>query len=332
MHVPDRLTPLVHIITTGGTIAMMGDASGFAPVPKLNGEQLVERLPAGVTATIRIKELFNLPSDHIGPPQWIELHAALMHALADDRTSGVVITHGTDTLEETAWFLELTISSDLPIILAGAQRNASYPDSDGPRNLMDAISLAGSLEARGRGVLVVANGYIHSARKVTKIHTDNVMGFGSGEAGVLGYVDADRVTFFHVPSGPASTVPLVAADLPRVEIVSMYGGADGSLIRLACEAGARGIVLQALGQGNVNREMLLAIRAALEKGVAVAISTRVPQGRVRPYYGFPGGGLSLKEAGALFCGELSPQKARISLMLALQHETDPARLTAYFPG
>jgi len=320
----------VQLITTGGTIAMQANVQGQAPVPQLDGSALLHGLPALLPVAVKIDDLFNLPSDEIGPSQWWKLHARIQQTLACEHVVGIVITHGTDTIEETAWFLELTLHTDKPIILVGAQRDASHPDSDGPRNLLDALRFASVSIAVGQGVMLVANGAIHAARWVTKAHTSNVMGFSSGEAGPLGYIDGPDAALFHTPRKRIDPIPLVSAYLPQVDIVPMYGGADGQQVRFACESGVQGIVVQALGMGNVNHAMLQAIRDAVQRGVAVAISTRVAQGRVRPHYGFPGGGMSLQEAGAVFCAELSPQKARILLMLALQHSSTPTWLSSYF--
>ncbi|MCD4483864.1 asparaginase [Chromobacterium vaccinii] len=326
----DALPPAVLVMTTGGTIAMRAGLNEQAPVPALGGRELLQLLRMPLPGRVLVEEVFNLPSDEMGPEQWRSLHARLQDALARHDICGVVITHGTDTVEETAWFLELTTKTEKPVILLGAQRDASRADSDGPRNLHDGIRLAFLGSACGKGVMLIANGEIHGARWVAKSHTSNVMGFCSGEVGALGRIEDSSVQFFHSAARRSEWIPLLDAVLPKVEIVVMYGGADGSMIRRACESGARGVVVQALGRGNVNQAMLEAIQDAMARGIAVAISSRVGRGRVAPHYGFPGGGLSLKEAGAVFCEELSPQKARILLMLALQREQDPTRLDAYF--
>jgi len=321
--------PLCQFISTGGTIAMKIDPVKKAPVPALSGDDLLATVPdLSAIATLRVNNLFNLPSDYMGPEQWTVLHRVVAESLAQEDVAGVIISHGTDTLEETAWFLDLTISSRKPMVLTGAQRNASAPDFDGPRNLLNAARVCVDPEAIGKGAMVVLNNQINAARDVTKSHTSDVEAFKSGDFGFLGTVDDDRVVFSRAPLR-RQHVALVG-ELPEVAIVSMYGGADGSLIRFAAKAGARGIVVQALGWGNVSLAMYEAIDEVIRAGVCVVISTRVQNGRVRPVYGFAGGGKTLKEIGAIFADNLSPQKARILLMLALQGPTSGPALQALF--
>lgn len=310
--------PLCAYIATGGTIAMKVDPDARAAVPALSGEDLLATVPAiASVARLEVDNLFNLPSDYMGPARWIALHGAIAAALARDDVCGVIVSHGTDTLEETAWFLDLTLDSQKPIVMIGAQRNASSPDFDGPRNLLNAARVCVSSDARSKGVLVVLNNQINAAREVTKTHTADVESFKSGDFGFLGTVDDDRVVFARA-SLRRQFFALSGEALPYVEIVPMYGGADGRLLRAAVELGAKGIVVQALGFGNVNADMFDAIVDAMTAGVVIVVSTRVPNGRVRPVYGFAGGGSTLKAAGAVFADNLSPQKARILLMLALQ--------------
>lgn len=305
------------------------DPAGNAPVPALSGDDLLASVPGlPRIATLRVNNLFNLPSDYIGPEQWGVLHRAVEEALAQDNVAGAIVSHGTDTLEETAWFLDLTIESEKPVVLVGAQRNASEPDYDGPRNLLNAARVCVAPDAGGKGVMVVLNNQINAARDVTKSHTSDVEAFKSGDFGFLGTVDDDRVLFARAPLR-RQHIPLVGV-LPSVAIVSMYGGADGSMIRCAASSGVKGIVVQALGWGNVSLAMYEAVHEAIDAGVAVVISTRVPNGRVRPIYGFTGGGKTLKDAGAVFADNLSPQKARILLMLALQTQKSTASLQSLF--
>jgi L-asparaginase len=321
--------PTCQFISTGGTIAMKIDPASKAPVPALTGDDLLASVPGlPRIATLRVNNLFNLPSDYIGPEQWVALHRAVDEALAQDEVAGAIVSHGTDTLEETAWFLDLTIASEKPVVLIGAQRNASEPDYDGPRNLLNAARVCVAPDAGGKGAMVVLNNQINAARDVTKSHTSDVEAFKSGDFGFLGAVDDDRVVFARAPLR-RQHIPLVG-DLPSVAIVPMYGGADGSMVRFVTSSGAKGIVVQALGWGNVSLPMYEAIREAIDAGVAVVISTRVPNGRVRPIYGFAGGGKTLKDIGAVFADNLSPQKARILLMLALQAQKSTASLQALF--
>ena len=313
--------PVVVLLATGGTIAMKIDPVKQAPVPALTGDDLVAIVPALSThARIEVRNVFNVPSGYMDPERWRTLTTEATTALARPEVAGVVVTHGTDTLEETAWWLDLTVASDKPIVLIGAQRNASEPDFDGPRNLLNAVRVAVDPQSRGKGALVALNGQINAAREVTKTHTSSVESFKSGDLGLLGEVDHDRIVFWRAPLR-RTHVPLGPGPLPAVEIVATYGGADGSLVTAAVEHGARGIVVQALGWGNVNPPMFKAIEAALARGIAVVITTRVANGRVLPHYGFEGGGQTLAAAGAVMGDDLSPQKARILLMLLLQNGT-----------
>ena len=180
------------------------------------------------------------------PPRWIALTKEVTSALARPEVAGAIISHGTDTLEETAWWLDLTINSEKPVILIGAQRNASEKDFDGPRNLLNAIRICVDPQSRGKSAMIALNDQINAARDVTKTHTSSVETFKSGEFGFLGIVDPDRVIFARAPLR-RQHVPLKTESAPYVEIVAMYGGADGRLIRAAVEQGAKGIVVQGLG-------------------------------------------------------------------------------------
>ena len=312
--------PVVALIATGGTIAMKIDPVRNAPVPAISGEDLLATVPdISKHARIEVNNLSNVPSDYMDPPRWVALTRAVQDTLARPEVAGVVVSHGTDTLEETAWWLDLTVASDKPVVLIGAQRNASEPDFDGPRNLLNAVRIATDPASAGKGAVLAMNNQINAARQVTKTHTTNVETFQSGQWGLLGAVDPDRVVWAratlrrqHVP------VRSDGAAMPRVEIVAMYGGADGRLVKAAIDQGARGVVVQALGMGNMNQPMFAAIKDAIGRGVPVVVASRVPEGRVLPSYGFEGGGRTLADAGAVMADDLSPQKARILLMLLLQ--------------
>ncbi len=314
--------PVCRLIATGGTIAMKIDPVKKAPVPAISGEDLVATVPEiSKLARIEVQNLSNVPSDYMDPERWSQLSRAAQETLARPEVAGVIVSHGTDTLEETAWFLDLTVGSEKPIILIGAQRNASEPDFDGPRNLLNAARICVSPDAKGKGAMIALNNQINAAREATKTHTSDVETFKSGDFGFLGTADNDRVIFYRAPLRRQHLAlrPIKEGEtLPRVEIVAMYGGADGGLLRAAVAAGAKGIVVQALGWGNVNVPMYEAIAETIKKGIPVVITSRVPNGRVLPVYGFKGGGKTLQEAGALFGDNLSPQKARILLLLALQ--------------
>ena len=322
--------PFCQVIATGGTIAMKVDPAKNAPVPALSGEDLLASVPElARVARVRVESPFNIPSGYIDPQRWVTLQKSVVKALASDEVSGVVITHGTDTMEETAYFLDLTVSGEKPIVVLGAQRNASEHDSDGPRNLLNAARLCVSPDARGRGVMIAMNGQVNAAREATKTHTSDLETFKSGDFGFLGVVEQDRIVFSRAPTR-RQHVALKDGALPRVDIVPMYAGADGALLRAAVAAGAKGVVVQALGWGNVNVPLYEGITEAIGRGVVVVIATRVPNGRVLPVYGNKGGGQTLKDAGAVFADNLSPQKARILLMLALQSTSKASEIQTLF--
>lgn len=311
--------PVVQFIATGGTIAMKVDPVTKGVVPAITGDDLIQAAPdAAKYATVEVNNFAKISSNYVEPKFWSRLTKAVEDALARPEVAGVVIAHGTDTLEETGYWLDLTVKSDKPVILIGAQRNASSSDFDGPRNLVNAIRIATAPEARGKGAMIAMNNQINAVRAVTKTHTANVETFKSGDAGFLGEVWDDRVIFSNAPLRRQTVEFKADVETPRVEIVPMFGGADGSLLRYAVDQGAKGIVVQAVGMGNMNVPMFEAVKYALSKGVPVVISTRVHNGRTRPVYGFEGGGLTTFQAGAVMAGDLNPQKARILLMLKLQ--------------
>lgn len=321
--------PVCKLIATGGTIAMRPAEPGGAPVPADSGEALVEAVPElAEIARMEVKTLFSAPSPHMDPERWAALHGSVSEALARPEVAGVIVTHGTDVLEETAWFLDLTLGGEKPVVLTGAMRDAASRDFDGPRNLLAAARVCVAARARDRGVMLVMNDQVHAAREVRKGHTSEG-GFHSGPAGALGVVSASEVRFWRRPEW-RQRVSLGNEALPQVSIVAMYPGATGEGIAAAVAAGADGIVVQALGLGNVNPAVAAAIEDALAADVAVVIASRVAEGSVAPVYGYVGGGAALAEAGVIFAGDLTPQKARILLMLALQYGEGAEAPRAYF--
>ncbi len=311
--------PVVVFLATGGTIAMKIDPVKHAPVPAISGEDLLATVPeVSKYATVEVKNISNIPSDYMDPVRWAQLTHEANTALARPEVAGVIVSHGTDTLEETAYWLDLTVDSEKPVVLIGAQRNASESDFDGPRNLLNAVRIAVDPQSKGKGAMVALNNQINAAREVTKTHTSSVETFKSGDFGFLGEVDFDRVTYWRAPLR-RQHVPLKTDNLPYVEIIPMYGGADGYLVKAALDHGAKGLVIQALGWGNVNKPMFAAIKGAIATNTPVVITSRVPNGRVLPNYGFEGGGKTLVDAGAVMGDDLSAQKARILLMLLMQN-------------
>ncbi|MBI1790441.1 MAG: asparaginase [Acidobacteria bacterium] len=325
--------PQVRILSTGGTIASRFDAAKGGLAPALTGAQLVEAVPEIMKiARVDVEQIVNISSSQMTPEIWLKLAARANEALSHEEVAGVVITHGTDTLEETAYFLDLTVTGQKPVVVVGAQRAPSYPDSDGPRNLLNAIRVAISPEAAGKGVMVVMNGQINAAREVTKTNTVEMETFKSLEFGALGVADLEAVRFYRAPLRRQTIPAGPETKLGRVEIVAHYAGADGRLIRalLREEAPPDGLVIAGTGLGHVNAAMHDAILEALRRGVAVVISTRVYTGRVIPLYAGKGGAIDLRSAGCVLADNLSPQKARVLLMLALTRTRSPEELQKIF--
>jgi L-asparaginase len=268
-------------------------------------------------------------STDIGPPDWLELRA-LIHRLAQDdpAPAGFVIPHGTATLEETAFFLNLTLNTMQPVVLVGAQRPASALGTDAGMNLVNALRLAGSQEARGKGVLVLLNDEIHAARDVVKTSTYRVQTFRSLDFGALGHVDGDGVHFYraalgaHMPDGPFASREL-ALPLPRVDIVYSYAGADGALVEAAVAAGARGIVSAGFAPGSPTPAQRTAFERAVKASVIIVQCSRAFSGRVAPRR-------RLRETGIIAGEDFSPQKARILLMLALTTTSETAAIQHLF--
>lgn len=349
--------PQVKLIATGGTIAMRYDEELKASVPALNGEAVLAIAPhVGRYATIDLENFGNKPSAHLDVSDWLALSQRVSRALANKNVSAVVITHGTDTLEDNAFFLDLTLHTVKPVVMVGALRDASAKDGDGPSNLVDAVNVAAHPQALKNaselGVMVVMNGKICAARHVRKNHTVNVDAFNCGEADYLGTVADNTVQFNRIaPSNGVKQLALDAAaitaiQLPRVDIITMYPGADAVLIDAAIAAGAKGLVIQALGAGNLNEAFYDAINRtinhatnhatnhttnnATHKNIPVVITSRVPNGAVAPAYGFKGGGQTLQQIGTLFAADLPAHKARLVLMLGLHKRMDLPLLAQLF--
>ncbi|MEX2490007.1 MAG: asparaginase [Pseudomonadales bacterium] len=322
--------PRVGVVTTGGTIAMTYDEETEGFVPAVSGDELISMAPnIKNLAEIELVDLARIPSSYMAPPMWLKVLDAVNKLLADEEVAGVVITHGTDSLEETAWFLDLTVKSSKPVICIGAMRGASEPDFDGPRNLENAVRLALSEEAAGKGTLLVLNNQINAAREATKTHTAQVETFNSGDSGFLGTIHADgRIVFNRQPLRRLHFD--VPEKLPRVDIVSFFTGDEGRYIRHAVDSGAEGIVVIGMGLGHANPSVQDAIEEAITAGIPVVMSTRVPNGRVQAIYSFKAGGVPLKNMGVILANDLSPQKARILLMLALGKTKDLEEIQRYF--
>jgi L-asparaginase len=320
----DPALPNVAIVTTGGTIAEKADSKGGGAVPAVGGTELVRSVPGlAALSNIGVLEFSNMDSSQMSPEVWARLARVVAGLLEREDVAGVVVTHGTDTMAEAAFFLDLVLNSPKPVVFTGAMNDASSPFPDGPGNLLDAVTLAGSGLARGWGVSVLLNHYVNAARDVRKTHTTNVQTFQSGEKGYLGYVYQGQVRRFH--DRTARTPLPLPQQLPKVAYLAAYAGDDGALVRQAVTGGAKGLVVAGLGAGNVNAATFAALREALAAGVVVVIAPATPHGAVAPLYGGPGGGKTLADQGCIFAGDLDGHKARILLQLGLARHGQDAR-------
>ena len=326
--------PRIAMIGTGGTISSLGASSlDVLDYPdfgqKLGCEALLERFPETRLVADPVPLTFRqVGSTEIGPSEWIELRT-LIHRIAceDPAVAGFVIPHGTATLEETAFFLNLTLAVARPVVLVGAQRPASALGSDAGMNLVNALRVAGSPEGCGKGVLAVLNDEIHTARDVVKTSTYRLQTFRSLDYGALGHVDGDGVHFYRSPSRKHMPDTQFAAsdlgELPRVEIIYSYAGADGALVEAAVAAGARGIVSAGFAPGSPTPQQRTALERAAKTGVVIVQCSRAASGRVAPRR-------RLRESGIVAGEDLSPQKARILLMLALSTTAEIAAIQQAF--
>jgi L-asparaginase len=320
----------VHVLFTGGTISMRIDPGTGAAVPALTGEEIVSRVHGlRKEARLTLEDYARLPGPHV-TPQWMwRLKQAVEKRLRDPSVDGVVLTHGTDTLEETAFLLDLTVDSPKPIVFCGAMRTVSEPGWDGPANLMSAVRAAVHPASRDRGVLVAVGEEIHAAAEATKWHTQSLHAFRSPR-GPLGVLDRGQVVFHR----PAFRAPRLRARrlVSPVDLHTMVTGLDDSLLRASLARGARGLVIEATGCGNVPPPVLPALRTALARRVPVVLVSRCAEGRVAPAYGYEGGGQQLVAMGVIFGQDLPGPKARIKLMAALGTTTDPAQIRRAFNG
>ncbi|HJU41281.1 MAG TPA: asparaginase [Vicinamibacterales bacterium] len=328
--------PRVYVLSTGGTIAGQGssstDLSNYKPGSIL-GEQLVKAVPQiAQIADVRVEQIVNIPSHDITIANWLTLAKRIQRIINDEpNVAGFVITHGTNTLEETAYFLNLTVRSDKPVVLVGAMRPATAISADGPLNLLNAVKTAMSPEARGKGTLIVMNDEITGARDTTKTNTLRVETFKSPELGLLGYVDEDKVTFYrsstkrHTADSEFDVSSLT--QLPKVAVLYSYVEPDPSVIKAVVSAGARGIVFAGTGNGalaTAEREAVADINKMPASSRPILVrSSRVGNGRVTATAQFD-------DLGVIPADTLNPQKARILLMLALTRTKDPNEIRRIF--
>jgi L-asparaginase len=301
------------LVTTGGTIAMVEDVRAGGAVPTLHGEDLLRHLPEG-TFPVEVVEHSHLPSAHLTLEALWTLRERVQAIARDPGVQGIVITHGTDTMEETAYLLDLTVEGEAPIVLTGSMRAASDPGYEGLANLAAAFQVAGAPEARGIGAVVVMEDEVHAARAVTKMHTSSPRTFQSPFWGPLGRVEGERVFLRGRPPRH-----LLSCERPeeRVALIRLAVGMDDGFLRYALERGMRGVVIEALGGGRVPPWWMPSIREAVARGVVVVIASRCPAGRVGDRYGYAGSCRELEAAGAVLANGLSGPKARLKLMVAL---------------
>lgn len=324
--------PKIKILATGGTIAGSAEAAD-----KLTGytagtmgvESLIGAVPQlADVAEVSGEQLANIDSCDITSDLWFKLAARCNELMADGNVDGIVITHGTDTLEETAYFLNLTVKGDKPIVLTGAMRPATAISADGPLDLLNAVKTAACREACGKGVLVVMNDIIMAARYATKTSAFKVEAFQAVPYGQLGTI-AGGMVYFEAAINKCHTVNSVFAgknytSLPRTDIIYTHCDDDGVFIEASLKAGAQGIVYAGSGMGSIHKGAEQALMNAAAQGFAVVRSTRVSEGRVLP------ANPKWEAAGFISGGNLNPQKARILLQLALTETKDPARLQQIF--
>jgi L-asparaginase len=320
-HAQDKL-PLVKVVATGGTIAN-------TPSGRLHAGEVAEAIPAlKSVARLDVEEVIRVGSSSITLDNWLTLARRINEIVAaQPEIHGIVVTHGSNTLEETAYFLHLTVKTDKPLVLTAAQRQFSTLSSDSPKNFLQAVRVAASDDAKGKGALVVANDVINAARDVSKNISYRLETYNSRDLGALGFVDEDRVTFYHSPAKARVLFDVSKLQkLPRVDIIYTYAGADGALLDAAVtQAKADGIVIAGFPTGSGTPAMDDAVKRLAAKGIPVVMTNRGGMGRVTDTAGRQG------EARPLIWGDnLTPVKARILLMLALTTTRDAAKLQQIF--
>jgi len=323
-------TPRIRLLATGGTIAGAHTGGRGYAAAAMSAEDLLAAVP-GLSALgrIEVEKVVSIGSQDMDEHVWRQLAARAQTALDDPAIAGVVITHGTDTMEETAYFLNLVLKTAKPVVLVGAMRPATAISADGPMNLYNAIAVAADPASVNRGVLVVSNDEIHFAREISKTNTTQVGTFKSLNRGLAGLVNRGRLHYFGPTvrrhTAASEFAPPHEAALPRVDIIYGYAGLRRDQIDAAVAAGARGLVIAGVGAGNLSTEILEAVTAAARAGVVVVRSSRTGGGMVERNIE-----IDDDAAGLLVAEELNPQKARVLLMLGLSRQLDAAALQTLF--
>jgi len=276
-------------------------------------------------ADIEVKEFSNLPSPYLSPEIMLKLAKLIEEKIIE--FDGIIITHGTDTMEETAYLLDLVLTTPKPVVLTAAMRSGSDLGLDGPRNIVGAVRVASSEEARNRGILVVMNDEIDSARDVVKTDTGKTNSFVSLSYGPLGIIDPDRVIFFR-DSVIREKIPAEHIE-PNIDLIKCVSGMDDRFLKCSIENGSKAVILEAFGRGNVPISLLPAIKDAIKKDIIVVVTSRSYTGRVLPEYGYEGGGKNLQKIGAILGGDLRGHKMRIKLMVLFGKYNNPALVKKY---
>ena len=323
--------PRVYVIGTGGSISFIGsyrtDYVNYSYDNKhYTVQELLDRVPEVLTfADLRVEQYMNVGSTDVGPSHWIGLANRINQIFREDpQAAGVAITHGTATMEETAYFLNLTVKSHKPVVITGAMRPPTGLGTDTDVNIIDCVRVAAAPQSAGRGVLAVMNNEIQAARDVTKTNSSRLETFRSNELGFLGYADSDEQAVFYRNTTKAHTLDTEfdiegLEELPRVDIAYAYAGADGLVVQALADGGVAGIVSAGLGSGGAPPAFMSALQAAVQRGIPVVISTQTGNGRVMRTRRF-------EEIGYIVADNLAPKKARILLMLALTKTDDPKEI------
>lgn len=314
------------VLHTGGTISMQADASGAVVTSQDNPMNHVSNPLEGVE--VHALDFFNLPSPHIKPKHMLALYQKIKEEA--DHYDGFVITHGTDTLEETAYFLDTMEVPHKPIVLTGAMRSSNELGSDGVYNYLSALRVASDDKAADKGVLVVMNDEIHAAKYVTKTHTTNVSTFQTPTHGPLGLIMKHEILYFKTAE------PRVRFDLDKIQglvpIIPVYAGMTEELLDLLPVDQLDGLIIQAFGAGNVPKETAKKLNALIQEGLPIALVSRCFNGIAEPVYAYEGGGVCLQNAGIFFVKELNAQKARLKLLIAINAGLRGEELRAYMEG
>lgn len=306
----------VTLLTTGGTIASKRNPeTGLLSSGAMTGEELASMCDLPDDIHLTVESIFQIPSNQMNNTRLKELKNRIAELLTNEDVDGVVVTHGTDTLEETAYYLDLTLNNQKPVIVTGSQRGPSQLGSDAMNNIRQSVLAAANQQVKELGVVVLFNERLFSARYVQKVHASNVDGFASAGYGYLGTVDQDVVNIYQKPFVKESYE--VTEDLPLVDIIPFHLGADDRFIKTSISTGAKGIVLEGSGRGHITSEMAQAIAEATEKGIVVVLTTRSREGEVRFAYDFEGSVYDLTNKGVLIGNDYDSKKARLKLAVLL---------------